>query len=96
MQQTLQDTLEQSGSLQTVLDTCVVRISEGLKDLAQQGDWDAIKSVLRVIDAHIHANELRSQGQPARAHLWLVGVGRKPQKSKKMKLRMSPFSPSAA
>jgi hypothetical protein len=94
MQQTLQETMEQNGSLQTILDTCVVRISEGLKDLAQQGDWGAIKSVLRVIDAHTRANELRSQGQPAHAHLWLVGVGRKQQKSKKV--RMSPLSPSAA
>jgi hypothetical protein len=94
MKQTVQETMEQLDSLPIVLESCVVRISEGLKGLAQQGDWQAIKSVLRVIDAHARANELRALGQPAHAHLWLVGVGRKQQKPKNTQTPLD--SPSAA
>jgi hypothetical protein len=94
MAQTGQETMEQLSSLPTVLESCMGRISEGLKDLAQQGDWEAIKSVLRVLDAHRRANELRALGQPARSHLWLVGVGRKQQKPKNT--QTLPASPSAA
>ncbi|MBI3756726.1 MAG: hypothetical protein HY267_01995 [Deltaproteobacteria bacterium] len=95
MEQTVQETMAPTGALPAVLETCVVRISEGLKGLAQQGDWEAIKSVLRVIDAHTRAHELRALGQPARAHLWLVGVGRKQKKQEKMQTP-PPVSPSAA
>ncbi len=94
MQQIVQEILEQHGSFDPVLETCVGRISAELKDLAQQGDWEVIKSVFRVIDAHTRASELRAQGQPARAHLWLVNVGRKRPKTKKT--RLSPPSPPSA
>src|SRR5882672_1417048 len=94
MEQTVQETMEQLGALSTVFASCIMRVSEGVKGLAQQGDWEAIKGVLRVIDAHTRANELRDLGQPARAHLLLVGVGRKQQKQKNK--QTPPVSPSAA
>ncbi len=94
MPQLVQEILEQRTPLDPVLESCVSRISTGLKDLAHQGDWEVIKSVFRVMDAHTRANELRAQGQPARAHLWLVNVGRKRPKGKKA--HFSPIAPPSA
>jgi hypothetical protein len=82
MQQVIKETIEQSEQLQGTLEKYVARLSDELKRLALSGDWEAIKSVFRVLDAHARAKELCAQGQPARAHLWLVGVGRKRQKAK--------------
>jgi hypothetical protein len=75
----------ETDQLRSTLEKHVDRISEEVRTLAYNGDWGPIKSVLRVLDAYARAKELRAQGQPARAHFWLVGVGRKrqpPQKGK--------------
>ena len=90
MQQAIQDARTQTEQLQTTLEQYIVRISNDVRNFAATGEWEAIKSVLRVLDAHSRAQELRSLGQPARAHLWLVGVGRKRQPSKKVKTSSSP------
>ena len=90
MQQAIQETGTQAEQLHTALEKYVARISDDVRNFAANGEWEAIKSVLRVLDAHARAQELRSLGQPARAHLWLVGVGRKRQSSKKAKITGSP------
>jgi hypothetical protein len=88
------ETIEQSDKLQTMLRKYIVRISDELQQLALSEDWEAIRSVFRVLDAHARAKELRAQGQLARAHLWLVGVGRKRQKAKVTK-KTAPPQPAA-
>jgi hypothetical protein len=90
MQRASKETVGQPEQLQTTLERSVARLSDELKQLALNGDWEAIKSVFRVLDAHARAKELRAQGQPARAHFWLVGVGRKRQKSKSTKKTHTP------
>lgn len=93
MQHATRETVDQTSQLQPTLSAYVKRITEELETLTRTGDWGAIRSVLRVLDAHSRANELRAQGQPARAHLWLVGVGRKRQKPQPTK---SPTTPRPA
>ena len=91
MQQTKREmTTGRSEVLQDVLEKHVDRISGELRRLALNGDWEVIKSVFRVLDAHARAKELRAQGQFARAHLWLVGVGRKHLKAKTSEKTDSP------
>ena len=75
----------------TILNTQVRCITEKLEEFVHKEDWEAIKSVIRVLDAHSRANELRAQGQSARAHLWLVGVSRKRQKQKPAKKPNAPL-----
>jgi hypothetical protein len=94
MQHARKETNEQSEKLQPLLEQYIARISDELQQLARNGDWEAIRSVFRVLDAHARAKELRAQGQPARAHLWLVGVGRKRQKAKVTK-KTTPPQPAA-
>jgi HPt (histidine-containing phosphotransfer) domain-containing protein len=94
MQHARRETSEKSEKLQTMLGKYIARISDELQQLALNGDWEAIRSVFRVLDAHARAKELRAQGQPARAHLWLVGVGRKRQKAKITK-KTTPPQPAA-
>jgi len=77
MQQNASELTEQATQTLGALDTQVAYITEELKNLATIGDWDAIKSIVRVLDAHARARALCAAGQPARAHLWLVSVGRK-------------------
>ena len=79
MQQSTPQVSKTDKHLLTVLDTQVQRITKELKNLVEKGDWEAVRSILRVLDAHARARELREQGQPARAHLWLVGITRKRQ-----------------
>jgi hypothetical protein len=79
------------AQLRTALKAHAKRITEKLEELVLREDWEALKSVLRVLDAHARANELRSQGQPARAHLWLVGVGRKRRPQKPVKKPTAPL-----
>lgn len=73
------------------LNTQVRDITEKLEEFVLKEDWEAIKSVIRVLNAHSRANELRAQGQSARAHLWLVGVGRKGQQQKPTKKPNAPL-----
>lgn len=90
MQHAKRETIEQSEKRQTMLAEYIVRISDELQQLALNEDWEAIKSVFRVLDAHARAKELRAQGQSARAHLWLVGVGQNRQKAKATKKTTAP------
>jgi hypothetical protein len=91
MQQTEHEAKPQDPRLQLILEACAERISGSLKELAQRGDWDVVKSVLRVIDAHARAQALRAQGQQSRAHLWLVDVSRSPLRSPQVRtLRGAP------
>lgn len=73
---------DQSAAPQNTLEQYVDRIANELRHLARNGDWEVMKSVFRVLDAHARAEELRAQGQLARAHLWLVGVGKRRRKTK--------------
>ena len=90
MQRAIKETIEHSEQPHAALEKHVARLTDELQHLAQNGDWEAIKSVFRVLNAHARAKELRAQGQPARAHLWLVGVGRKRQKLKAPKKTTTP------
>ena len=91
MQHAVRETTDRAAQIRTTLNAYARRITEELEALVLKEDWEAIKSVLRVLDAHSRANELRAQGQPARAHLWLVGVGRKRQKQKPTKKPTAPL-----
>lgn len=90
MQHARRTTSEQPKQLQTMAGKYIARISNELQQLARNEDWEAIRSVFRVLDAHARAKELRAQGQQARAHLWLVGVGRKRLKAKGAKSTTPP------
>lgn len=94
MQHASREALEQSEKIQPLLGKYVARIADEVQHLALNGDWEAIKSVFRVLDAHARAKELRAQGQSARAHLWLVGIGRKRHKAK-VKKTPTPPQPAA-
>jgi len=85
--------IDQVAATQNTLEQSVERVANELRHLALDGDWEVLKSVFRVLDAHARARELRAQGQPARAHLWLVGVG---QKHPKAKTPPKPSSPQPA
>jgi hypothetical protein len=91
MSHAVRETTNHTVQIRTTLNAYARRITEELEALVLKEDWEAIKSVLRVLDAHSRANELRAQGQPARAHLWLVGVGRKRQKQKSAKKPTAPL-----
>jgi hypothetical protein len=85
MEQILQQTVEGTIQSRCPLDAQVTRIIEELRQLVMLEDWEAIKNVLRVLDAHGRARTLRAQGQPARAHLWLVGLGYKQNERRRRK-----------
>lgn len=85
MEQILQQTVEGTILSRCPLDAQVTRIIEELRQLVMLEDWEAIKNVLRVLDAHARARTLRAQGQPARAHLWLVGLGYKQNERRRRK-----------
>ena len=83
MQQNAPEMIEQATQILGALDAQMAYITEELKNLATVGDWDAIKSIVRVLDAHARARALRAAGQPARAHLWLVSLDRKRSERRK-------------
>lgn len=86
-----QEISDHTSQLRSTLEKYAGRISDELQTLVHNNDWEAMKSVLRVLDAYSRAKELREQGQPARAHFWLVGVSRKKAKPKKGKTPSSPL-----
>ncbi len=90
MQHAVHEQADHVTPLHPILNVQAGGIAEKLDELVSKGDWEALKSVLRVLDAHARANELRAQGQSARAHLWLVGIGRKRQKQKPTKKPNAP------
>lgn len=83
MQQIPQEMTELAEQIRASLDAQVAQVAEELQSLVARKDWDAIKSVRRVLDAHARAHTLRAQGQPARAHLWLVSLDHKPRARRK-------------
>ena len=78
MQQIALQPEEKAMPIPSVLEPQVQHITKELKNLVAKGDWGVVKSVLRVLDAHARAHALCEQGHAARAHLWLVGISRKP------------------
>lgn len=91
MPHAIQEKADYGTQISSALNVQARRITEKLNELVHKGDWEALKSVVRVLDAHSRANELRAQGQSARAHLWLVGVGRKRQKQQPTKKPTTPL-----